>query len=105
MIDSAPPHPQLHRVSHPTGGLTSRRAGVWNRSSAPRPAPARSVRKRPDQRDGPRWEIQPGPGVMRTYREAMTLFSVFLIAVLRRPSVTTTAIVMTPRTTAYSAMV
>src|SRR5436190_6881356 len=35
----------------------------------------------------------------------MTLFSVFLMAVLSRPSVTTTAIVMTPRTTAYSAMV
>src|ERR1700748_138435 len=35
----------------------------------------------------------------------MTLFSVFLMAVLSRPSVTTTAIVMTPRTTAYSAIV
>src|SRR6476620_5477546 len=35
----------------------------------------------------------------------MTLFSVFLIAVLSRPRVTTTAIVITPRTTAYSAMV
>src|SRR5689334_17464247 len=35
----------------------------------------------------------------------MTLLSRFLMAVLRRPSVTTTAIVMTPRTTAYSAIV
>src|SRR5215467_2806820 len=35
----------------------------------------------------------------------MTLFSVFWIAVLRRPRVTTTAIVMTPSTTAYSAIV
>src|SRR6478752_1452047 len=35
----------------------------------------------------------------------MTLFSRFLMAVLSRPSVTTTAIVMTPRTTAYSAIV
>src|SRR6478609_3439102 len=35
----------------------------------------------------------------------MTLFSRFLIAVLSRPSVTTTAIVMTPSTTAYSAIV
>src|SRR6185312_12124488 len=35
----------------------------------------------------------------------MTLFSVFWIAVLSRPRVTTTAIVMTPSTTAYSAIV
>src|SRR6185437_579728 len=35
----------------------------------------------------------------------MTLFSRFLMAVLSRPSVTTTAMVMTPRTTAYSAIV
>src|SRR6185437_12928305 len=41
----------------------------------------------------------------RRYSVEMTLLSRFLMAVLRRPSVTTTAIVMTPRTTAYSAIV
>src|SRR6266480_6649324 len=35
----------------------------------------------------------------------MTLFNVFEMAVLSRPNVTTTAIVMTPSTTAYSAIV
>src|SRR6476661_5310518 len=59
----------------------------------------------PGNRSGPGRKTRPGPHRSRSYSEEMTLLSVFLIAVLSRPRVTTTAIVITPRTTAYSAMV
>src|SRR6185312_7281567 len=94
----------VHRGSS-SGGDECRGGARRRRHSSPRRARVPTVGKRPDQRDGPAWKPHTGPERSRTYREAMTLFSVFLIAVLRRPSVTTTAIVITPRTTAYSAMV
>src|SRR5581483_11949455 len=56
---------------------------------------------------GPHALGQRGPAAMKqtNYSLAITEFSMPEIAVLSRPSVTTTAMVMTPRTTAYSAIV